>query len=64
MLLDSPGEVEATGRHEEGLPGRGAPWWGPETRPPASPFDTFSIKLCTSLSWIHELAEELAWLGL
>ena len=25
LLLDSPGEVEATGRHEEGLPGRGAP---------------------------------------
>ena len=59
LLFDSPGEVEATGRQEEGLPGRGAPWWGVPTKPAASPFDTFSIKLCTSLSWIQELADEL-----
>ena len=25
LLFDSPGEAEATGRQEEGLPGRGAP---------------------------------------
>ena len=53
LLFDSPGEAEATGRQEEG-----APWWGAPTKPAASPFDTFSIKLCTSLSWIHELADE------
>ena len=63
LLFDSPGEAEATGRQEEGVPGRGAPWWGPPTKPAASPFDTFSIKLCTSLSWIQELAEELGWAG-
>ena len=58
LLFVSPGEAEATGRQEEG-----APWWGAPTKPAASPLDTFSIKLCTSLSWIQELAEELGWVG-
>ena len=58
LLFDSPGEAEATGRQEEGVP-----WWGAPTKPAASPLDTFSIKLCTSLSWIQELAEELGWVG-
>ena len=58
LLFDSPGEAEATGRQEEGVPCKAAPWWGPPTKP-ASPLDTFSIKLCTSLSWIQEVAEEL-----
>ena len=53
LLFDSPGEEEATGRQDEGVP-----WCAPPTKPAASPFDTFSIKLCTSLSWIHELADE------
>ena len=53
LLFDSPGEEEATGRQDEGVP-----WCAPPTKPTASPFDTFSIKLCTSLSWIHELADE------
>ena len=53
LLFDSPGEEEATGRQDEGVP-----WCAPPTKTAASPFDTFSIKLCTSLSWIHELADE------